>query len=149
MGTVEKRDKLAETYTQKQEKYVYYILALNVAAIGFTITQIIKLKASCMLIPVGLAMIFWSISFYLGIKFILNGLSTMYDNVNTLDYDNASHPKFLNREDGTAIVNKVLENLETEASEKSSEYFKNMLHCFYSGCISMIVWVFLNIFQNS
>lgn len=148
MDTPEKRDKLAEMYIQKQEKYIYYILALNVAAIGFSITQIIDLKATCSLIPVGLAMILWSMSFFLGIQFILKSLSTIFENINTLDFDNPNHPKFLNREDSTLIVNLVLEKISEESSEKAGKYFKNQLFCFYAGSISMIVWVFLNVFQN-
>lgn len=145
METTEKVDKLTEMFMQKQEKYVYYILALNVAAIGFAITQVIKLEATWTLIPAGIAMLFWSISFFLGIQFILLGISTIYDNLNTLHYVNPNHPKYVNRHDSNEITNEILEEIQNRASSKSVHYFNYLLYCFYAGSISMIVWVFIYI----
>jgi hypothetical protein len=141
----EKRDRLAESYLQKKEKYVYYILALNVTSIGFTITQLIDQKSSYALILVAIALVFWSISFFNGIRFLLKSLSTIYTNINLLDYTNLRHPNYLNVENNTEIINKALMELTKEANSKTTKYFKTQLLGFYAGAISMFIWVFVSI----
>jgi len=49
------------------EKYVYYLLAINAACVGFSINLSKDLPLSYYVMPLGIAMLLWGISFSYGL----------------------------------------------------------------------------------
>ena len=78
MGEI--KNELAKSFRQSQEKYTYYIIALNVTAIGYVSQQTYGGIARCSFVFLILAVVSWLIGAYKGLKFIQLSLNTMYLN---------------------------------------------------------------------
>jgi hypothetical protein len=61
---------LHKEFREKQEKYTYYIIALCVTAIGFSVLQTTGQPLKVMQLPLAVAVISWGISIYCGLQFI-------------------------------------------------------------------------------
>ncbi|WP_336515843.1 hypothetical protein [Pollutibacter soli] len=71
---------LANRLQAKQEKYVYYITALSVAAIAFTIVRTEKMAIGVIQIPLAITVVSWSISIVLGLRYLAFQMSTLHTN---------------------------------------------------------------------
>ncbi|WP_348825110.1 hypothetical protein [Flavobacterium aestuarii] len=76
---------IQQEFREKQEKYVYYLIAISVSAIGFSIYKTEKHELNVTLIPLAFAVICWSISIFLGLKFLKYVLSMLYANSSYFD----------------------------------------------------------------
>ena len=56
---------IQQEFRDKQEKYVYYIIAISVSAIGFSVYKTENHQLNLSLIPLGFAVICWSTSIFL------------------------------------------------------------------------------------
>ena len=60
---------IQKEFREKQEKYVYYLIALSVSAIGFSVYKTENQSLAYSQIPLALAVLSWSISIFCGLKF--------------------------------------------------------------------------------
>jgi threonine/homoserine/homoserine lactone efflux protein len=74
------RKEIQQQFRQQQEKYVYYVLALSVASIAFTIHQTTGLGLHFSQIPAAIAVLSWAGSIYCGLLFMRFVISTLYAN---------------------------------------------------------------------
>jgi len=84
-----------ELYTQHrsgQDKYTYFLLATAAAAIGFSVQKTEGLHLSWWLLPVGLAIVSWGISFFFGCKNITWVQTSIHANYNLLQLRRGVHP---------------------------------------------------------
>lgn len=87
---------LLELYKQhqtSQDKYTYFLLAAAGAAIGFAVQKTEGLHLSWWLLPVGLAIVCWGISFYYGCKNVNWVQTTIYANYSLLQLKAGVHPE--------------------------------------------------------
>lgn len=76
-----------------QDKYVYFLLAVTASAIAFSV-QITKDSIfSLTLIPLGISVICWALSFFCGCRHIQHVNSILYSNTEYLRVRNGSHPE--------------------------------------------------------
>jgi hypothetical protein len=76
-------NELLELYKQhhaSQDKYTYFLLAAAGAAIGFAVQKTEGLCLTWWLLPVGLAIVCWGISFYSGCKNLTCAQNAIYAN---------------------------------------------------------------------
>jgi hypothetical protein len=132
-------------FRQQQEKFVYYIIALSVSAIAFSIYRTNGEHLKFTQIPLALAVLSWGISIYCGISFLKYSISILYNN-NTyyeIKFDQTENPELKNIK-LEAMKEGILESVET-----SSRYFKWQGRLFYSGMILFIVWHITEMYFNS
>lgn len=79
---MKEQEEIRTQYRQQQEKYIYYIIALCVAAIGFSVHKTIGLPLKWTQVPLGIAVLSWGMSIYYGLRFLRGGLNILYDNHN-------------------------------------------------------------------
>jgi hypothetical protein len=80
-------ERLIEIYRQHrigQDKYVYFLLAVAAAAVAYAMKLTSTSRLSYSMIPLGISVLFWGISFYCGCKNIGYVLSTLYANIHLL-----------------------------------------------------------------
>ena len=77
---------LAKEFKAAQEKYIYFLLAAALSAIGYAITQLKIEPLSYSHIPLGVSILLWSISFFSGTKFIENLTGMLFQNHNYLAF---------------------------------------------------------------
>lgn len=59
-----------QSYRAEQSKYTYYIVALCVTGIGFSASQTMGRQLELSMWPLGIAILFFGLSIYSGLKFI-------------------------------------------------------------------------------
>ena len=126
-----------------QEKYIYYLLGITVIAIGFIITNNQNIKLIPISIPIGIAIIFLSISFFSGlihIEYINNAIAV---NIKMLKIEAGEDPDFShNSQYSKAAVVKIRKVFNFKI-KKSNIYrwVQNIL--MITGMLSYFVFIIL------
>jgi hypothetical protein len=136
-------------FRQQQEKYAYYIIALCVAAIAFsiTITRDASLKFSQ--IPLGLAVLTWGLSIYFGLKFIQTIISALHSNNSYLDVIKGTHPIVGNHPQKIEYASNILKETMEEKGKTAGKFYDRQNTFFFMGFISFIVWHILEMYLNT
>jgi hypothetical protein len=131
--------------TQGNEKRTYYVIALCVTAIGFSVITTIDSSLSLSQIPLLLSIICWGFSIFCGMELTKLSLKHLWANAKyfeiSADYNN--NPE----------VNKILLKLgKKKASEgevNASQYKRNQERLFYIGIILFITWHILEMYLRT
>lgn len=143
------QDSVITRFWQQQEKYIYYLIALSVAAIGFVIVNTKGEPLKWSQIPVGLAVISWGLSIFCGLRFIRYVLSSLYANKQYLDVLEGRHEKVgkhPQRIKAAATGIKEALKSNSDATESLGTY-QNIF--FYSGMILYLVWHVFEMYGQS
>ncbi len=136
-------------FRQQQEKYVYYILALTVSAIGFGIYKTSGLPLKWSQIPLGLSVICWSISIFFGLNFLKYVIGNLYLNNEYFEILAGINPDFGNT---TWQIEANIEGLKLamKSDEKTAEkYFDWQGKLFFIGVVLFILWHILEMYLLS
>ena len=68
---------LAAAHRDLYTKYTFYLLAVDGAAVGFALTQTQGVVLAWSQMPLGLAMVSWSMSFWFGLRQLNSVLATL------------------------------------------------------------------------
>lgn len=136
----ENQKEIQRQHRQQQEKYVYYILALTVSAIGFAIYKTSGLPLKWSQVPLGLSVISWGVSIFCGLKFIKYVLSILYANNAYFEILNGQDPDLGNVpwkiEAGAKGVREAMKLNAITASK----YLDWQSRLFYIGIVLFIIW---------
>lgn len=139
---------LISRYSNKQEKYVYYIIALSVAAIGFSIHNTTDSQLSILQIPLGIAILLWSFCVYFGFLFIKRELDFIFTNNELFEFDKGRNNIAGDNIEKIELAKRIIrENLEDKSS-KMRRIFKKIEYCFFGGLISYLIWHILEMSQR-
>lgn len=133
---------------ERQEKFVYYQIALCVTAIGFSIVQTIHVKLEYNLLFVALAIIFWAGSIFCGFQFIIIYLKGLIANNNYFDMLAGRRGKVISKQLAEEVATDILIEKVDGYSRRSHRNFLLQQYFFYFGLISFIVWHVLRIIEN-
>ncbi|PCJ26768.1 MAG: hypothetical protein COA97_05080 [Flavobacteriales bacterium] len=134
------REDLQKQFRQQQEKFIYYLLALSVTAIGFAIHKTTGLKLQFSQIPVGIAVFSWAISVYCGLMFLKYVIATLFVNEVYFQILEGDHPQFGNHIQKQEIgLNSAKEAMKSN-SDKAEKLAKWQGRLFLIGMCSFIVW---------
>lgn len=131
---------IQKQFREQQSKYIYYLIALSVAAIAYTIDKTTGDKVDVKLIPAGIAILCWGISVFSGFKFIEGFISSL-----SLDNDLFELKK------GNSVIaglNPLKQNIVREEifriinkKQKCASVYGNLIvWCFFLGIIFFIIW---------
>lgn len=131
---------LHKEFREKQEKFAYYLIALCVASIGFSVTQTMGQHLKWTQVPLAISVLCWSISILCGLKFI--GIivfsiwrnSIYLDMIQGRDEITGGHPQKI--EIGVKVYREGSEKL----GKKSSSLYSLQETLFYIGIGSFLVW---------
>ncbi|WP_375324528.1 hypothetical protein [Flagellimonas sp. GZD32] len=144
---MEVQKEIQRQFRQQQEKFVYYMIALSVTAIGFSIYKTTGLQLKWSQIPLGLAILFWGVSVFCGLRFLKYVISTLYANnayfdiMQGRDTEIGTHPKKI--EAATKGVKQAMES----NSNRASAYSKWQERLFYLGIILFLLWHIIEMYQ--
>lgn len=77
---MDEQKELRDSFRQQQERFVYYVIALSVTAIGFSIYTTTGQPLKWSQIPLGLSVVAWGLSIYCGLTFLRYAISTLFSN---------------------------------------------------------------------
>jgi len=144
---VEELNTLVDAYRSFITRYSYYIMALCVAAIGFSVTQSLEMKLSIHLIPLGVSVLYFCLSVLFGLKFIntiTKGMTTeIIMKRIRLGYDEIAGNDIAMQKMSYESISKNIPRLS-----KNGTLYKNVqLWCFYLGVLSFILWRIIEMYQ--
>lgn len=125
-------DKLRDRLWDSLYKYIYYIVALCVSCIAFSVYQTIDDSLVWSQIPLGIAIICWSLSIYCGLMFIRLGIQVLFQDVTNRTFGRGG----MNPVTKLNPINKNLKNKHTT----TTRYFRASEVLFGLGIISFLVW---------
>jgi ABC-type transport system involved in multi-copper enzyme maturation permease subunit len=140
---------IQQEFREKQEKYVYYLIALSVSAIGFSIYRTENQSLAYSKIPLALAVISWSISIYCGLKFLKYVISNLYANNDYYEITNGRHPEL--GKDPELIecgIKGFMEAMKINSKEMK-KYFNFQSYLFYFGIVLFIVWHIIEMYLKT
>lgn len=136
-------------FRQQQEKFTYYVIALCVASVGFSINITIGQPLKWIQLPLGIAILLWGASIYLGLKFIQYVISTLFANHAFFEIQEGNNPEVGNSPSLIqAATSGVKQAMETN-SERATKLSKWQNRLFYFGIISFLIWRILEMLQQA
>lgn len=146
---MEEQKEIRQQFRQQQEKYVYYLIALSVAAIGFSVHITIGEPLKWIQLPLGLSVLSWGLSVFFGLKFIRYAISTLYANNAYFEIIKGQYPEVGSNphliDAATKGIKNAMETNITNASRISE--WQNRL--FYAGIVLFIVWHVIEMYAIS
>ena len=129
------RIELYKQFNQKQEKYTYYLIALSIAAIGYSLHQTTGIGFDITQIPLGLAILSWAISAFLGLRFIKVVISTVYANIGLIDISEGRDPRSGRDPQKIAVGQEVVNGILDSNSGTAMKLYKWQNWLFYLGML--------------
>ena len=142
--TVEKQDstfQMMKILKERQDKFVYYILGLNIATIGFTVSKSYNEKMDLEIIWLGFAMIFWMISILFAILWLNLQFEIMQKNMYVVDLiDGHYDKKSINIKERNSTLSRLKFDLTDGDPRKANFRFKTSIYTFFGGIVFFITW---------
>lgn len=146
---MEDQSELQKQHRNKLEKYTYYVIALCVSAIGFSIYITLDEPLDFSQIPLGLAVFSWSISIYCGLSVLQNELHHLNSNNDYLEVAHGKDPYIGNdiskQETGLKFLHDLMNDINKQGETKAR--WQNRL--FYSGMLLFIIWHVMQMYSNT
>jgi hypothetical protein len=133
------KNDLAQNFRQSQEKYVYYIVALNITAIGFVAHQTYdeKLRISLwILLP---SIVLWLYSAYNGLEFLKLNISTLFANHKYLESEQSLESYGESKKEIKEALSEIKVCME-DNSETAKKYFERMNCTLIWGVVLFVIW---------
>ena len=126
---------IQQEYRSTQEKYVYYLIALSVSALGFSIYKTENQSLAYSQIPLAMSIICWSTSIFCGLKFLKYVISNLYANNIYFEIDEGRHPDFGKNPESINSAKKVFKEAMELNGKQMEKNFKFQGYFFYVGII--------------
>ena len=123
-----------------QDKYTYFLLAVAASAIAFA-TQITKESSfSYSLIPLGLAVLVWGLSFYCGCQNIRYSNTNTIANIELLNLESGEYPEFSKNPKMIQVITEGIKSAFESNSVKLCSYSNWQFRFLIIGSVMFIVW---------
>ncbi|MBO6518019.1 MAG: hypothetical protein JJ975_15880 [Bacteroidia bacterium] len=144
-----KKIELYKAYTQGQEKLTYYLIALAVAAIGFSVTRSAELMLSIEQISLGIGVQFWAVSIFCGIRSIQYRLSHQQANLDLLRVEDGTHPEIVENPHHQGPAGEGILDAMEEQAVNGNLCSAWQLRLFYLGILAYLVWHVIQMYYNT
>lgn len=142
------KEEIKKEHRSQTSKLVYYIIALCIAAIGFSVTQTSGQSLSFSHIPLGIAVVFWSISVYIGIAFVNSRLNLLYGNNLYLDILEGNIDDFNKSRSYQEYAAELTMKDINRINKKYEKHLFIQEILFYLGVVSFMVWHVIQMYNN-
>lgn len=132
-----------EVYKQHSaanDKYTYFLLAAVGAAIALTLNQTQTAKLAISQIPLGIAVILWALSFYLGCHHLVAVKATLYTNSALLKVLDGEDPMTGRNAEAIRVAAEVLRDIIDKSSKRAAQSAAWQFRCLVLGGASYLTW---------
>ena len=146
---MDKQIEVRNEHRQQQLKLRYYIIALCVTSIGFSIFSTQGDKLGYFQIPLAIAVSSWALSIFLGIRFlktslnILNADNAQFDILAGVHKDVGNNPN---------LIEAALKGIKGAIDEHQNRGIKDAIwqeRLFYIGILMFIIWHILEMYVKT
>jgi len=120
---------IVNQFRQQQEKYIYYLIALSVASIAFSVHNTLGEPIKWAQAPLGISVILWGTSIYCGLTAIQYFIGSLPANIDLIVAQRSKSPEETN----------ILEVLN-EIGDRTKKLIKYQRNTFYLGIIFYVAW---------
>lgn len=122
------------------QRYTYFLLAAAGAAIGFALSQTKGTSLSWSQIPLGAAILFWGVSFFLGCRHIVFGAHAVSLNSDLIRVVEGRHEISGRSPVSIQVGREYLKELIDKNAQKSGRFFRWQFILLVAGAVSYILW---------
>jgi len=145
---MDEQKELRQQFRNQQEKLTYYIIALCVAGIGFSVHSTSSDHLSWSHLPLGVAVLSWCISVFCGILFLKYVISTLYADIKCFEIFEGTDPEVGNHQQMIEAAIKGIKSAMKSNINKALRLSKWQSYLFYTGIIFFIIWHILRMYNN-
>ncbi|MEX2490732.1 MAG: hypothetical protein WD425_03110 [Nitrospirales bacterium] len=125
---------------EAQTRYSYFLLAASGAAIGLAVSQTQSATLGWFETPLGLAVLMWGLSFFMGCRHLAYVSSTLYANAELLQVESGSHPELGQHPQMIAAASEGIRQAIESNSEHSNQLGHWQFRFLILGGLLYIVW---------
>lgn len=132
-----------EVYRQHragQDKYVYFMLAAAASAVAYALNRAQDRYLTLSLIPWGIALLLWGLSFYFGCMNLLYVSSTLYANIVLFTVQNGEEPSLGNIPWKVEAASEGIRAAIKTNIGRASWYGRLQFFSLISGSLAYITW---------
>jgi hypothetical protein len=137
---MDEQKELRDAFRQQQERFVYYVIALSVTAIGFSIYKTTGQSLKWSQIPLGLSVLTWGLSIYYGLSFLKYSISTLFSNNTYLNIQKGQEPWVGTDQEKIKMALKELKAVMNDNIKTAEKFSARQQRLFYFGVASFIIW---------
>ena len=145
---MEDKNVLINLFRTKQETYVYYVIALAVACIGFAVNSTLAAKLTMKMIPLGISMIGWLISIYCGLRFLFYQTAAINKQLSRIQIREGVHPMTGNEPYKIKIAIDAIDRALADDSKTTIMYSNIQHYTLYIAVVCFILWRILDMMPN-
>jgi hypothetical protein len=146
---MEEQKEIQKQFRQQQEKYTYYIIALCVAAIGFSVNKTIGVPLILIQIPLGIAVLAWGTSIFCGLKFLRFVISNLFTNNEYFEIIQGNNPEIGKNPQIIEAAEEGIKQAMQSNSKTASKLANWQDALFLVGFISFLVWHLIEMYMIS
>jgi len=138
--SMELQTHLSKQLAEAQTKYTYFLLAVAASAIALVVQRTTGRSLNLSMIPLGLAVLCWSVSFFSGCRNRAYFSSMLHTNVALLKVQNGTHPGVPFQPDAIAAASEDIKEAADYKSSKANFWGNLQFRLLVLGAISFLVW---------
>lgn len=139
MGTVEELE-IHRALRDHQNQYVYFLLGAAGAAIALVVNQTRTVALSWSQIPLGVAILAWGLSFYIGCRNRVWVIASLRTNAAVLEVNGGRHPFSGTNQEAIAVGLDTLNEVYKNQSDHANKYFGLQYKFLIAGAVLYLIW---------
>lgn len=136
----EMKSQMANQLHEAQAKYTYFLLAVAASAIAFAIQKTSGCHLDWSMLPLGLAVFSWAVSFFAGCRNRAYFSSTLYANLALLDLRDGSHPESPSHPDAVAAACEGVQRAAEQNSSSANFWGHLQFRLLVAGAVLFLTW---------
>ncbi len=137
---------IQKQFRTQQEKYIYYVIALSVACIGFAVNKSIDQPLKWIQIPLGISVLSWGASIVFGFSHIQKSLSILAQNSHYFELEMQAH--ILNNSQVAERAKELWDEM-IRKSREGIDYTRSQYGLFLFGIVAFIIWHILEMYLRT
>ncbi|HAP69202.1 MAG TPA: hypothetical protein DCR04_05660 [Flavobacteriales bacterium] len=142
------QNQIAEQHRAQQVKYRYYLIALAVACIGYSVHSTVNYTLSQVSILLGVSVLSWGVSVYCGLTFLKYSMSILYANFSLFNIRDGKEPSIGNNPERIKIGIDAVQAAIEENQKTSGGYAKCQEYLLLIGAVSFLLWHTIELFNK-
>jgi hypothetical protein len=138
--TTELKKHLSNQLAEAQSKYIYFLLAVAASAIALSVQRTTGQSLNWKMVPLGIAVICWAVSFFAGCRNRAYFSSTLYANAALLQIQDGTHPDVPKYPDAVKAASEGVREAAENNSSMANFWGHLQFRFLVLGAICFLVW---------
>lgn len=131
---------LFRQYRTHQQKYIYFLLAADVACVALSVKRTTSMPLQWAMIPLGLATICWMVSFWAGCRMLREHGSALLNNIQLIRVNKGTHPGAGTNPEAQRIGREKLEQFIERSGASAVLLGKAQFILLVAGALFYVAW---------